>query len=55
MGPDGDTKRQLFVLTVKRKRIRHLQMVTPHRVIPGEGSHAQSSGAPVTKASGHSR
>ncbi|OGL61058.1 MAG: hypothetical protein A3J27_16150 [Candidatus Tectomicrobia bacterium RIFCSPLOWO2_12_FULL_69_37] len=31
MGPDGDALRQLFVLTVKRKKIVHLQMITPHR------------------------
>ena len=33
MGPDGDTKRQLFVLTVRRRKIEHLQMITPHRAI----------------------
>lgn len=33
MGPDGDAQRQLFVLTVRRKTIRHLQMVTPHRAL----------------------
>ena len=33
MGPDGDAQRQLFVLTVRRKVIRHLQMVTPHRAL----------------------
>lgn len=39
MGPDGDTKRQLFVLTVRRKRIEHIQMVTPHRATPsGDGA-----------------
>jgi len=32
MGPNGDTIRQLYVLTVKRKRIEHLQMITPHRI-----------------------
>lgn len=31
MGPDGDALRQLFVLSVEKKKIRHLQMVTPHR------------------------
>ncbi|MBI2132015.1 MAG: penicillin-binding protein activator [Candidatus Tectomicrobia bacterium] len=31
MGLDGDALRQLFVLTVKRKKIVHLQMITPHR------------------------
>lgn len=39
MGPDGDTKRQLFVLTVKKRRIEHLQMVTPHRIVnPVDGA-----------------
>ena len=33
MGPDGDTRRQLFVLTVKGRKIEHLQMITPHRAI----------------------
>ena len=31
MGADGDALRQLFVLSVDKKKIRHLQMVTPHR------------------------
>ena len=31
MDPNGDTQRQLFVLTVRKKRILHLQMITPHR------------------------
>ena len=31
MGADGDALRQLFVLSVHKKQIRHLQMVTPHR------------------------
>jgi len=33
MGPDGETLRQLFVLTVRRRKIVHLQMITPHRVL----------------------
>ncbi len=37
MGPDGDTKRQLFVLTVRKRRIEHLQMITPHRAIASGG------------------
>ncbi len=47
MGPDGDTKRQLFVLSVKRKRIRHLQMVTPHRALDAATQAQSSDGAPV--------
>ncbi len=31
MGADNDAQRQLFVLSVSRKKIHHLQMVTPHR------------------------
>ena len=31
MGLDGDTLRQLFVLTVRKRKIVHLQMITPHR------------------------
>ena len=31
MGADNDAHRQLFVLSVSRKKIHHLQMVTPHR------------------------
>ena len=31
MGPDNDAQRQLFVLSVQEKKIRHLQMVTPPR------------------------
>ncbi|MBI3128835.1 MAG: penicillin-binding protein activator [Candidatus Tectomicrobia bacterium] len=31
MGPEGDALRQLFVLTVRRNKIVHLQMITPHR------------------------
>ena len=31
MGPDNDSLRQLFVLSVQEKKIRHLQMVAPHR------------------------
>ena len=31
MGADGDALRQLFVLSVEKKKIRHLQMVMPHR------------------------
>ena len=33
MGPDNDAQRQLFVLSVQKKKIRHLQMVTPHRTL----------------------
>ena len=33
MGPDNDAQRQLFVLSVQKKKIRHLQMVTPHRAL----------------------
>ena len=35
MGPDNDAQRQLFVLSVQKKKIRHLQMVTPHRTFAG--------------------
>ena len=31
MGADNDALRQLFVLSVQEKKIRHLQMVAPHR------------------------
>ena len=31
MGADNDALRQLFVLSVDKKKIRHLQMVMPHR------------------------
>lgn len=31
MGPDNDASRQLFVLSVEKKKIRHLQMITPYR------------------------
>jgi len=34
MGADRDAQRQLFVLTVRRKKIIHLQMITPHRALP---------------------
>ena len=33
MGPDNDAQRQLFVLSVQKKKIRHLQMVMPHRAL----------------------
>ena len=55
MGPNGDAKRQLFVLTVKRKRIRHLQMVTPHRVLDASTGGPPDDGAPATRISGASR
>ena len=35
MGADNDAARQLFVLSVQEKEIRHLQMVTPHRRFEG--------------------
>lgn len=49
MGPDGDAQRQLFVLSVEKKKIRHLQMVMPHRTFAGGapiGENARFSPAP---------
>ncbi|MCY3825048.1 MAG: penicillin-binding protein activator [Nitrospinae bacterium] len=50
MGPDNDAQRQLFVLSVEKKKIRHLQMVTPHRTFAGGapiGENARFSPAPT--------
>jgi branched-chain amino acid transport system substrate-binding protein len=52
MGPDGDTKRQLFVLTVKRRKIEHLQMVTPHRAIAIKDGAPQISNGTSSSVSG---
>ena len=53
MGLDGDAQRQLFVLSVEKKKIRHLQMVTPHRTFAGGapiGENARfSPAAPPTQ------
>ena len=42
MGPDNDARRHLFVLSVEKKKIRHLQMVTPYwtfeSALPGAAS-----------------
>lgn len=49
MGADGDALRQLFVLSVEKKKIRHLQMVTPHWRFAGGapiGENARFSPAP---------
>ena len=49
MGADGDALRQLFVLSVEKKKIRHLQMVMPHRTFAGGapvGENARFSPAP---------
>ncbi|MEK6711600.1 MAG: penicillin-binding protein activator [Nitrospinota bacterium] len=52
MGRDGDTLRQLFVLTVRKRKIEHLQMITPHREglgappAPGPPSSTDAPGLP---------
>lgn len=49
MGPDGDAQRQLFVLSVEKRKIKHLQMVAPHRTFAGGapiGENARFSPAP---------
>ena len=35
MGADNDTRRELFVLSVEKKKIRHLQMVAPSHTFAG--------------------
>ncbi len=48
MGADNDARRQLFVLSVRDNRIRHLQMVAPHRTPPPEEAEPtpRASGSP---------
>ena len=51
MGEDNDARRQLFVLSVEKKKIRHLRMVTPHRTFAGgarTGENARLSPAPIS-------
>jgi len=52
MGADNDARRQLFVLSVEKKKIRHLQMVAPHRTFAGgarPGENALLSPPPPTQ------
>ena len=43
MGPDGDARRQLFVLSVEKKKIRHIQMVTPHGMFAGGAAWSEGA------------
>ena len=43
MGPDNDARRQLFVLSVEKKKIRHLQMITPHRRFAGDAPTSENA------------
>ncbi len=50
MGGDNNVRRQLFVLSVQERKIRHLQMVTPHRTFAGGapiGENTRLSPAPT--------
>ena len=46
MGADNDARRQLFVLSVEKKKIRHLQMVAPHRTFAGGARLERGRAAP---------